>query len=69
MEEKKNKFPWDTLETVSLMLPVELLIYHIYRYELNKRARPKLAESDLQILKTYLNQYEKESSVRECLKK
>lgn len=68
-EEKKNKFPWDTLETMSLMMPTEILVYHIYRFSMNKSNKTKMAESDLQILKTYLNKYEKESSVRECLKR
>lgn len=68
-EEKKNKFPWDTLETISLMMPTEILVYHIYRFYMNKSTRTKMAGIDLQTLKSYLKKYEKESSVRECLKR
>lgn len=69
MEEEKNRFSWAPLDTSTLMMPIELLVYHLYRYEQNKDAKSKQKEKDLQILKTYLIEYEKESSVKECLKR
>ncbi len=69
MEEKKNKFLWDTLETLSLMMPAEIIIYHLYRYNMNKSNRTKMAEKDLQTIISYINKYEKESGAQECLKK
>ncbi len=67
MEEKKNKFPWDTLETFILMMPIEVLTYHVYKY--NDKTSKKASETDLQIIKSYLYEQKKEKSESECLKR
>ncbi len=38
-EEKKDKFPWEMMDTTTLMLPEELLAYHLYRLNEEKKTK------------------------------
>ncbi len=35
----KNEYPWENLETTSLVLPNELLTYYLYKHGLDKKAK------------------------------
>lgn len=71
-ENKSNKkYSWELLDTSTLMLPEELITYHLYRYEkaLNSK-RNNDVNKENQILSGYLQEdKKKEVEVETCFQK
>lgn len=68
--EKKNKYPWETLEAYTLFMPIEIIVYHLYRYEHHKNKASKDATQDYNVAKSYLTKEKmKELGVAKCFQK
>lgn len=53
--EKKNKYPFETLDTTTIFIPLELLAYHSYRHSnAKKKSKIKMEKKELEIVKYYL---------------
>ncbi len=61
MQNKKDNYPWENLDTAMLFLPEELLIYHLYRYE---QARKKDQLKEMKKEAQYINTYAEELGVK-----
>lgn len=62
--EEKNKYPWETLDTTTLYNPLEIVVYHLYRYGKSKSKSAK----DLTLVKSYIKE-QKELGVGTCFQK
>lgn len=50
-----NKYPWESLDTFTLMLPEELLTYYLKKYEEDvKDKRESEANKDLILINEYM---------------
>lgn len=67
--EKKDNYPWETLDTTSLMNPEELLAYHLYKQSLTQ-GNKKEEKNNRQLIAGYLQRIspKKEESTR-CFQK
>lgn len=67
--EKKNKYPFDTLDTTTIWDPTELIAYHTYRREESKKMkRKKQEQKEVTIIKSYLRENtNKKQEVGKCL--
>ena len=55
-KEKKDHFPWETMDTTTLMIPEELITYHICRLEEDLDSkREKGIKENRAIIVSYLN--------------
>ncbi len=71
MDREKNEFPWETMDTTVLMMPEELLAYHLYRLKLEEtRKREKQIVNNRKTIVSYLvrEKIEKEEKSR-CFQK
>ena len=65
---ENNKYPWELIDTTNLMIPSEILVYHLYRYErLVKNKQIKEAIKEAEIIKSYIDKENKESEEKACL--
>lgn len=64
---KENTYPWELLNSTVLMLPEEVLCYHVYKYEyfINTNCN-KEALKELEILKSYISKKKCESEGKGC---
>lgn len=54
--DKKEQFPWETMDTTTLMVPEEIITYHICRLEEEQSAkREKGIKENRAIVSSYLN--------------
>lgn len=66
----ENKYSWEMLDNTSLMLPEEIICYHIYKYEyLIGVGKKKESKKELAIIKKYIKTERLESEAKECLMK
>lgn len=67
--QEKNKYPWELLDTTTIMNPLEILAYHTFLYkECKKNMGVKQKEEDLAIISSYLVQEKmKKLEVGKCL--
>jgi len=71
-ENKTEKnYPWELLDASTLLLPEEIITYHLYRYEMaQKNKRSGELSKETQILSNYIqNNKKKEMEVEECFQK
>ncbi len=66
--EKKKEYPWETLDTTTIIVPIELLTYHTFKYiEDKSMTTPKQKEKDLEIVSFYYRREKmKELEVEKC---
>lgn len=69
--EKKNNFPWETLDTTAFMMPEELLTYHLFRlFSEKKDKREKGVKENLSLLSSYLQrESSKKEEIERCFQK
>lgn len=67
--DKKDNYPWETLDTTSLMNPEELMTYHLYKLSLT-RGNKKEEKNNRQWIAGYLQKtsQKKEESIK-CFQK
>lgn len=67
--EKKDHYPWEALDTTSLMNPEELLTYHLYKLSI-MRGNKKEEKNNRRLIAGYLQKIslKKEESSR-CFQK
>ncbi len=68
-EKKKNKYPWELLEASTIMIPIELLAYHTFKYKEKNCLTDKQKLEDLEIIGSYLvREKMRELEVGKCFK-
>lgn len=69
--EKKNTYPWETLDTTTLMLPEEIIAYHLYKLkEEERRKRDRGVRENRVIISSYLKRIAKEKEENQtCFQK
>ena len=67
MQEKKDSFSWDILDTTTLMNPNEVLVYLIHKYVSSDKKQTGKT-SDLKIILKYLKSAVKDGEKERCLK-
>lgn len=61
-----NSYSWELLETTCLVLPQELLVYYIYKYNLDKKAkRDSACLADASLIAHYKNILQKQKEVEQ----
>ena len=50
------EYSWDSLETTTLILPMELLTFYLYKYQLDSKSKKEVqSKEDLYFINYYLN--------------
>lgn len=60
----QNSYSWESLETTTLVLPNELLVYYLYKYNLDVKAKKESAiKEDLCLIDYYTKVLQREKEV------
>ena len=67
---EKNNYPWELLDATTIMIPTELIAYHLRKYEIYlKEKKLKEAKKEIEVIKSYLSKEQTKGEREVCLKK